>query len=105
MDRINAFALKQRMDSGQLMTLLDVREPWEYEICHIDGSINIPMSQFLQRMEELEKNARIVVICHHGARSLQVAGFLEANGFDQVVNLEGGVSAWAAEVEPTMPVY
>lgn len=87
--------------------LLDVREPWEYQTCHLPGSQLIPMQQIPQAIErtELDPNQEIVVICHHGIRSRQVAYYLEQHGFDKVINLEGGVEAWAAEINPAMTRY
>ena len=85
--------------------LLDVREPWEFDTCHIAGSVLIPMSSIPARIQELEDDAPIVCICHHGARSMSVAAFLEGNGFTQVSNLTGGVHAWAKEVDGSMPTY
>ena len=85
--------------------LLDVREEWEYEYCHIAGSILIPMGQVPAHLEELDKAREIVVICHHGIRSRHIGMYLEHAGFSNVINLEGGVEHWAAEVEPTMRRY
>lgn len=85
--------------------LLDVREPWEFHAAHIDGSLPMPMNTVPARQEELDPEAPIVCICHHGMRSLQVASFLERNGFTHVVNLSGGVHAWAQQVDPAMPTY
>lgn len=85
--------------------LLDVREPWEFQTCHIEGSLPIPMSAIPARMQELDEDAEIVCICHHGARSMSVAAFLERNGFTQVTNLTGGVHAWALQVDTSMPTY
>ena len=85
--------------------LLDVREPWEFDICKIEGSINLPMSQVPQRLDELREKGEIIVICHHGVRSQQVIWFLQQQGFDQLVNLDGGVDAWARSVDTNMPVY
>ena len=85
--------------------LLDVREPWEFKICLIDGSFNIPMHTIPGKLSELNAAQPIVCICHHGVRSRQVALFLERNGFNQISNLEGGVHAWAQQVDGTMPTY
>lgn len=85
--------------------LLDVREPWEHETCHIAGTQLMPMQTVPLRLEELDQDAVIVCICHHGGRSMQVAHFLERNGFNQIINLTGGVHAWALQVDTSMPTY
>jgi len=85
--------------------LLDVREGWEFETCHIAGSTLIPMHLIPVRVSEIDDEREIVCICHHGARSMQVAAFLERNGFSNVTNLTGGVHAWAVQVDPSMPKY
>ena len=85
--------------------LLDVREPWEFETCHIEGSQLLPMGEIASRAGELDSAKEVVVICHHGGRSMQVAMFLEKQGFSEVINLAGGVDAWARTVDPGMPVY
>ena len=85
--------------------LLDVREPWEFDICHIAGSNNLPMGQIPQRIEELPDSGEIVVICHHGVRSQQVIRFLQGQMNASLINLDGGVDAWAREVDRDMPLY
>lgn len=85
--------------------LLDVREPWEFQTCHIEGSLSMPMNTVPARMQELDDDAAIVCICHHGMRSMSVAAFLERNGFVNVINLAGGVDAWAQQVDNSMPSY
>jgi rhodanese-related sulfurtransferase len=85
--------------------LLDVREMREYEICHLDNSTLIPMTSIPERMAELDENTEIVCICHHGGRSMQVANYLERNGFAKITNLTGGVHAWSQLVDPDMPTY
>lgn len=85
--------------------LLDVRERWEFDTCKIEGSLNIAMNTIPARIDELDEDAEIVCICHHGARSMQVAAFLERNGFSKIVNLTGGIHAWAVQVDSTMPTY
>lgn len=97
--------LKLRLDEGKAPTLLDVREPWEYQICQINGSINISMGNIAAEIDRLEPDVETVVICHHGARSLQVARYLESRGFSAVANLDGGIDAWARTVEQSMPQY
>jgi rhodanese-related sulfurtransferase len=85
--------------------LLDVREPWEFDICHIEGTIAMPMHTVPERQQELDPDATIVCICHHGVRSAQVAAFLEHHGFTRTINLTGGVHAWALQVDRSMPTY
>ncbi|MGH9962218.1 MAG: rhodanese-like domain-containing protein [Pyrinomonadaceae bacterium] len=96
---------EQLSASHGLPLLLDVREDWEYQICHIQGSRNYPVSQVPALLQELDPDARTVVICHHGVRSQHVAEFLERSGFTEVCNLEGGIDAWAREIDPQMPTY
>ena len=85
--------------------LLDVREPNEYDYCHIDGSLHMPMNTIPNKLSEISIDKEIVCICHHGVRSMQVAMFLEQNGFTQISNLTGGVHAWALEIDSSMPTY
>lgn len=85
--------------------LLDVREPWEFQTCHIAGAAAMPMRTVPARLAELDAGQPVVCICHHGARSMQVANFLEQNGFAEVINLTGGVHAWALQVDNSMPTY
>lgn len=85
--------------------LLDVREPWEFELCHLAGAQHMPMHLVPVRLGELNPDQDIVVICHHGARSMQVGMFLEGRGFGAIHNLAGGVEAWATEVDPGMRRY
>jgi len=85
--------------------LLDVREPWELETCKLDKTIHIPLREIPARFGELPADAEVVVICHHGGRSMQAAVFLEKQGFARMHNLAGGVDAWARQIDPAMPVY
>lgn len=106
MREITAQQLKEYLQVTQpAPLLLDVREPWEYEICHIEGAQLIPMQQIPQAFKTLDPQQEIVVICHHGRRSLQVAGYLERMGFTRLINLTGGVDAWAHDVDRSMPTY
>lgn len=91
--------------TGHTPVLLDVREPWEWNLCRLPGAILIPMHELPARLEELNKEAETVIICHHGVRSFHAARYLETVGFDDVINLSGGVAAWADEVDPAMPRY
>lgn len=85
--------------------LLDVREPWEYDICHLHDSTLIPMGQLANRVQELNKDEETVVICHHGVRSLQVCYFLTSAGFTNLINLSGGLAAWALDIDKDMATY
>jgi rhodanese-related sulfurtransferase len=90
------------VEQRQMPTLLDVRQPWEFERGHIAGSALMTMHTVPLRLSELDKKADLVVICEHGARSMQVAMFLENNGFSSIYNLAGGVSAWIRDVDPAL---
>jgi rhodanese-related sulfurtransferase len=107
MQHITAPELAQWLaDTGKKSpVLLDVREPWEYQTCHIGGAQLMPMQTIPGRFHELDQEATIVCICHHGGRSMQVASFLERQGFDNIINLTGGVHSWAQQVDPGMPTY
>jgi len=85
--------------------LLDVREAHEWAIGRIEGSQHLPMNTVPARLEELDPSRPLVSICHHGGRSMQVAVFLERNGFGDVYNLAGGVDAWALQIDTTMSRY
>ena len=85
--------------------LLDVREPWEHEKARIAGSQLLPMGQIQARLAELDDAKEVVAICHHGGRSMQVATYLEKNGFARVHNLAGGIDAWSRTVDPSVPLY
>jgi rhodanese-related sulfurtransferase len=85
--------------------LVDVREPWEFDVCHIEGSLLIPLGQLPAHVEGLPQDRPLVIVCHHGNRSHHAAGWLQRVGFTEVHNLRGGVAAWAGEVDRDMPVY
>jgi len=102
----NAQDVKDLIDSAKKKPLiLDVREQWEYDICHIKESVHIPMGQIAERKDELNMEDTIIVVCHHGIRSRMVAKFLDASGFINVINLSGGVDSWSKEVDQSMPKY
>ena len=84
--------------------LLDVREPWEYQICRIEGSQLLPIREVAQNWQSIEQDQPVVCICHHGGRSAQVALFLERQGVT-AFNLAGGVDAWARQVDASMATY
>jgi len=97
--------LKKRLDAGDKPILLDVREPWEFSICKIEGSVNISMSETEKLINELNANDEIVAICHHGVRSFQVCNYLEDNGFTKVLNLDNGIDSWAKTIDTDMAQY
>ena len=85
--------------------IIDVREPWEYEFCHIEGTLHIPLGQIPARLAELASDRPLIVLCHHGMRSLQVAHYLLSQGYQDVTNLSGGIDAWARDVDPALALY
>jgi rhodanese-related sulfurtransferase len=87
------------------VTLLDIREEWELALASVAGATHMPMGQVPDRMTELKSEETIVVMCHHGSRSATVAGFLMRNGFTRVLNLTGGIDAWARDLDPNVPSY
>jgi len=103
---ISPSELRNHLETAETKPLLlDVREPQEYARCHIEGSRHIPMNDIPSRLAELDPEQEIVVICHHGMRSRMVGDYLSRQGFGNIVNLRGGIDAWAAEVDPGMPRY
>jgi rhodanese-related sulfurtransferase len=93
-------------DAGQDFVLLDVREPWEYEAAHIAGSRHIPMGDIPARFnQELDPEKHIVVVCHHGVRSMNVTVWLRQQGFENVQSLRGGIDRWSREIDPSVPLY
>jgi len=106
MQRLSAREVHEHLQATDPRPLvLDVREPWEYAVCHIDDAELVPMRQIPAALENLDPGRETVVVCHHGIRSYHVARFLEQAGFSRVINLEGGVAAWARDVDPTMATY
>ena len=107
MQQLTATQLKAWLDdpARENPLLLDVREPWEFDTCRIADSKPMPMRGVPARYSELKRDADMVIVCHHGARSYQVGMFLEQQGFTNIYNLYGGVAAWAQQVDPTMPTY
>jgi adenylyltransferase/sulfurtransferase len=96
--------LKKRLDAGEDLFVLDVREPFEYQIANIGGTL-IPMGQVPQRLDEIDRNREIVVQCKSGGRSQRIAEFLKQAGYEKVANLAGGILAWSDQVDPSVPKY
>jgi adenylyltransferase/sulfurtransferase len=97
--------LRDALAQGGKIVLVDVREPWEFDVCHLPQSLLVPLSELPERLTEFDPGAKLVTICHHGSRSLQAARFLKANGIADVRSLRGGVEAWADDVDPDMARY
>jgi rhodanese-related sulfurtransferase len=97
--------LHRRLQAGHDLQLIDVREEMEFEYCHLPGSLLVPLDELPRRAAEIRTEGPVVVICHHGVRSAHAAGYLRHLGRTNVLNLRGGVDAWAARVDPNFPVY
>jgi rhodanese-related sulfurtransferase len=96
----------ERRAAGEPLRLLDVREDWEIQLAPVPSPVvHIPMGRIAERLAELDKTATTVVICRSGGRSLQVAHFLESQGFHTVFNLAGGILAWSRDIDPKIPQY
>jgi rhodanese-related sulfurtransferase len=107
MQELSALQLELRLAQSEPgpPLLVDVREPWEFALCHIEGSLLIPMGQLAAAVADMDPQQETVVICHTGVRSRVVCNHLQRNGFINVFNLSGGVHAWAIEVDSTMATY
>jgi len=98
--------VKVRLDQGEKFTLLDVREPWEFEAAHIDGTKHVPMGDVPSRAhQELDPDDLIVVVCHHGVRSMSVTAWLRQQGFEKAQSMRGGIDAWSRQVDRNVPTY
>jgi len=104
-EEIGAGELKRRLDAGEPLEILDVREPHEWAICRIPGARLVPLGALAERMHELDSARTYVLQCRSGVRSAKALGVLRQAGFRRLLNLRGGVLAWAREVDPTMPTY
>ena len=97
--------LKALMDAGRPYTLVDVRESWEVALAAIPGSVHIPLNEIPARWQELGTDDEIIVMCKAGMRSQRAAQFLLTQGFGRVSNLQGGIDAWARDIDPELPAY
>ncbi len=98
--------VKGRFDAAERFTLLDVREPWEFEKARIAGAMLIPLGEVPSRAhQELDPEEQIVVICHHGVRSMNVTVWLRQQGFEKAQSMRGGIDAWSRRVDGSVPVY
>ena len=105
LQQISPRDLKDRLDSPNPPVVLDVREPAEIAIARMPGAIEIPMNEVPRRLEEIPSEREVVVVCHHGMRSAQVASFLVDRGRTGVLNLSGGIDAWSLQVDPSVRRY
>jgi adenylyltransferase/sulfurtransferase len=102
---ISVSDLKRKIDKGDAVVIVDVREPFEYEIARIENSKLIPLGELPERLDELDRTKEIVAMCHSGTRSALAVDLLQSEGFTKAFNLAGGIEAWATEIDPTMPRY
>ena len=102
---ISVHRLEEMRKTGEKHTLLDIREDEEVATASIDGALHIPMNSLPQNLGQLPKNQPLVVMCHVGGRSAQVQSWLVSNGYQNALNLEGGIAAWSAEIDPKVPSY
>jgi rhodanese-related sulfurtransferase len=103
--QIDGPTLDKMRQSNQDVMILDVREPWEAAICAIGGSIHVPLSTLPQNLSRLPETGPLVVLCHHGMRSMRAVAWLRQNGFENATNLQGGIDAWARQVDTSMATY
>ena len=97
--------LKQRLDRGEKLILVDVREPWEFGVCRIEGAKLIPMGQIPANLQSLDVDEDVICYCHHGMRSLDVAVWLRNQGVATAKSLAGGIERWSLEIDPRVPRY
>lgn len=99
-------ALHARLQSGENLHLIDVRQPEEYAFCRIEGSLLIPLGELARRADEVPDDRPVVLICHHGVRSMQALAFLQHRfELDNLLNLRGGIDAWSRRVDATVALY
>lgn len=105
--QISVHELAAKMDAGEPIYLLDIRQPWEHAMAALPGSVLIPLPELLGRAAEIQlpDGALLVAYCHHGIRSLSAAALLEQLGFGSVASLAGGIDAWSSQVDPRVPRY
>ncbi len=105
MDELTVEELKSKIENSEPFTLLDVREPHEYFMSDLEGTTRIPMDELKNRLNELEKDEEIIVMCRSGNRSANAAKMLLENGYKKAFNLKGGINEWAKKIDPTLPEY
>ncbi|MEO0421115.1 MAG: rhodanese-like domain-containing protein [Pseudomonadota bacterium] len=106
MKELDATEVAAQLAAGdEAAVLLDVREPWELDISSVTGAVHIPMNSIPGRVRELDPGKPLIVMCHHGVRSRQVAQWLAGQGFSDVANFDGGIDAWSRLIDPSVPRY
>ena len=98
-------ALRDLLAGGKTPTILDVREPDETQLAPFAGALEIPMGEIPARLEELNREDEIIVLCHHGIRSGRIAAYLDQQGFSHISNLTGGIDSWSLFIDPNVPRY
>jgi rhodanese-related sulfurtransferase len=98
-------AVKARLDSGEKLVLIDVREPWEHQLCRIEGATLIPLGTLAASLQTLPDVDELVCYCHHGMRSLDAATWLRFQGIEKAKSLAGGIERWSVEIDPNVPRY
>lgn len=104
-EEISPQTLKELRDSQANLTLVDVRDPWEFEICQIEGATNFPLPQLAIQVPALDKDRPLVLYCHHGIRSRNAVLILQQKGFYNVASLKGGIDAWSRQIDSNIPIY
>jgi rhodanese-related sulfurtransferase len=102
---ITPAAVKARLDSGEKLVLIDVREPWEHQLCRIEGATLIPLGTLAANLQTLPDVEELVCYCHHGMRSLDAATWLRFQGIEKAKSLAGGIERWSVEIDPNVPRY
>ena len=105
MNRMSVQSLNEHLNTAHDFHLIDVREMWEYEICHLPNSTLVPLSGLPRFLAGADRDLSYIFICHHGIRSARATAFALANGFEHVFNLTGGVAAWSESIDSQFPVY
>ncbi len=103
--QISPAEVKQRLDRGDAILLVDVREPWEHQLCRIEGAKLIPLGSLAANVASLEAADEVVFYCHHGMRSLDAAAWLRGQGVEGAKSMAGGIERWSREVDPQVPRY
>ena len=104
-EQVSVTELRDRRAREEDFVLLDVREPFEVEFAALPDALSIPMGEIPGRLAEIPTDRPVLVLCHHGIRSHQVAHWLETQGYDRVANVSGGIDAWSLEIDPEVPRY